>query len=789
MNRGFMLSIIVCVLAALGQSNTASAQTFTTLHVFGFGSPGDDDGATPFGGLVLGLDGNLYGTTYKGASQYGFDSFYKLNADGSTTILHRFLTAFSGVPNEGFGPEGGLSLGPGGNFYGTTYVGGAGGIGTIYSITPDGTATVLHSFGDGSVVNDGANPESKPILGSDGNFYGTTYGGGSSNNGGTIYQMTPSGTVTILHMYDDGSVANDGSAPSAALVEGADHAFYGVTPAGGSAGQGVLFRVTASGSYAILHSFGDGTVQNDGSADRSALTLASDGSFYGTTSAGGSAGQGTIFHMTTEGVVTILHSFGDGTVVDDGHSPTSTLVLGSDGNFYGSCSYSSYMEGNGRGTIFRMTPSGTVTVLTSLDDFSSPLSIYGYSPPIDNGEFPGDLVFGTDGNLYGTTSAGGFLNGGTLFEVALTHTFSSGVCMISVPTDYSDDSLDIVLGYSSPKLAVWQPAENMYTVSPIPPADALRIGQAYWVRFPGAETMSFLGTVPLRDASPRVSLSSGWNMIGCPRADPMPMSSLVVQDSGGNYHSFSDAVSSGIVQDPLYTFQPGDTAYEVVAAASSSLQPYYGYWVYTPNACTLIYPPIVNPAPSITSVSPSSAAFDAAGFNMTINGSGFTIVSTVSFGSDTGLQTTYVSPTVLTVKVPAGAFEVSGDFFVSVSNPPPGGGTSQPVTFTVESGPPPVPINLQFMQGTWNLSRSINLSPPDQIVVSDYNVTENYDGEHQDDIIVDWADDWSSIHIGELLGPSTVDLLGLWDLSAPDGNHLIFAGGGGYLWNGEYTRQ
>jgi uncharacterized repeat protein (TIGR03803 family) len=202
------------------------------------------------------------------------------------------------------------------------------------------TLTILHSFGDGSVVNDGQSPYAALIQGLDGNFYGATPTGGS-HNFGSVFRITPSGTVTILHSFLDGSVPHDGQSPYAGLILGPDGNFYGTTTFGGSRGFGSVFRITPSGAVTILHSFGD--VANDGAYPTGDLVLGPDGYFYGTTSFGGSTGNvdpygngyGAVFKMSPSGTVTILHSFGDGSVAGDGAGPQAGLVLGSDGNFYG----------------------------------------------------------------------------------------------------------------------------------------------------------------------------------------------------------------------------------------------------------------------------------------------------------------------------------------------------------------------------------------------------------------------------------------------------------------------
>ncbi|MGO8671071.1 MAG: choice-of-anchor tandem repeat GloVer-containing protein, partial [Capsulimonadaceae bacterium] len=307
-----------------------------------------NDGANPTAGLIQGSDGNFYGTTSYGGSTVNSGVAFKMSPSGAMTILHSF--GDGSVANDGAIPAG-LIQGSDGNYYGTTSGGGSADVGTVFVMSPSGTVTILHSFGDGTVSNDGAIPEAGLIQGSDGNFYGTTWFGGSSAYG-VAFRMAPSGAMTILHSFGDGSVSNDGGSPRAGLIQGSDGNFYGTTLAGGSAGWGTAFKMTPSGAVTILHSFLDGSVPNDGQDPNAGLIQGSDSNFYGTTSEGGSADAGTVFKMTPSGAVTILHSFGDGSVPNDGQSPLAGLIQGSDGNFYGTT-----VGGGpaGWGTAFKMT--------------------------------------------------------------------------------------------------------------------------------------------------------------------------------------------------------------------------------------------------------------------------------------------------------------------------------------------------------------------------------------------------------------------------------------------------
>jgi len=312
------------------------------------------------------------------------------------TILHSF-TGGNGSA-DGNGPYGSLIQATNGNYYGTTRNDGGGG-GCVFEITPSGTVTILHSFG--VIAEDGYYPTAGLVQGTDGAFFGTTTAGGGNGGGyGTVFKISPQGTYTKLHSFRDGSVTNDGSGPTTSLVEGADGNFYGTTPGGGSAGDGTVYRITPDGVLTILHSFGDGSVTNDGTTPEAPLILGADGNFYGTTNGGSSHDEGTLFKITPQGTETIMHNFGDGSVTNDGSGPTTPLMQGTDGNFYGTTENGGAQSGTlgGSGCVFKMTPQGVVTILHSFDGGTA----------LNDGELPlGGLTQGPDGSIYGMASRGG----------------------------------------------------------------------------------------------------------------------------------------------------------------------------------------------------------------------------------------------------------------------------------------------------------------------------------------------------------------------------------------------
>jgi uncharacterized repeat protein (TIGR03803 family) len=298
------------------------------------------------------------------------------------------------------GPVGALLQASDGNFYGTTYYGGMNNNGTVFKLAPDGTITTLWSFGSSS---DGQYPDAGLVQASDGNFYGTTASGGTTGYG-TVFRMTPGGVETVLWNFGTGM---DGYAPKCTFVIGSDGNLYGTTSLGGTNGNGTIIKVTLAGVETVVWNFG-GTVE--GFLPAPSLIIGSDGNFYGTTEGGGANAGGTLFKFTLAGTLSVVWAFGAGT---DGSGPWSGVTQGTDGNFYGttvtggtiqSCGASNY----GCGTIFRITPAGEETVLW---DFG-----FGGNGAQVN---PLSVVQSADGSLFGVTSFGGPAGGGSIYQLTL----------------------------------------------------------------------------------------------------------------------------------------------------------------------------------------------------------------------------------------------------------------------------------------------------------------------------------------------------------------------------------
>jgi len=358
----------VAVLLLTVATATPSHAQFSVLHNFGTKS---GDGTNPsYSGIVAqGRDGNMYSTTGNGGT-FNLGTVFKITPAGTLTVIYNFDGP------HGSEPYGGLTLGTDGNFYGTAFGGGKFGYGTVFQITPGGTVTVLHNFAS----TDGSNPHAPPIQGTDGNFYGTTQTGGTNVYYGTVYKITPSGTITTLYSFD----VTHGYYPVAPLVQGTDGNFYGTTIHGGASNEGIVFRITPSGKLTVFYTF-DVT---HGDQPYSPLIQGNDGNFYGTITGGGSTGLGTVFKLTPTGKITVLFNFAAGA----GPSvPYAGLVQATDGFFYGNT-----FQGGTKsdGAVFRINANGQ---LSSLHDFDATT---GAIPEVT-------LLQHTNGILYGDTVQGG----------------------------------------------------------------------------------------------------------------------------------------------------------------------------------------------------------------------------------------------------------------------------------------------------------------------------------------------------------------------------------------------
>ena len=332
-------------------------------------------------------------------------------------VAETVLYSFGSQVHDGAGPQARL-IDVNGKLYGTTYSGGtyhrgrdcarADGCGTVFSITPSGTETVVYGLFAG--VSHGANPAARLIDVKD-KLYGTTAYGGVNEcqpgyGCGTVFSVTTTGTEKLLHHFH----GSDGELPQAGLID-ANGTFYGTTSAGGASGNGTVFSITPSGTYHLLYSFAGG---NDGEDPETGL-LNVDGKLYGTTYAGGKYDCGTVFSITTTGTEKVLHRFNG----SDGKNPVAGLIP-VNGKLYGT----TVQGGHSQGTVFSITTTGAERVLYRFVGRS-------------DGAQPYAGLINVNGTLYGTTQYGGGAgcasNGcGTVFSITtkgaetVLHAFEGG---------------------------------------------------------------------------------------------------------------------------------------------------------------------------------------------------------------------------------------------------------------------------------------------------------------------------------------------------------------------------
>jgi len=400
----------------------------TVLHTFAGGA----DGEAPNAGVIADSVGNLYGTTLHGGSSASLGVVYEIESDGAESVLYSFppstdgkspeagfrdsagnlygttslggasnqgviykvestgvekvLYSFKGAPDGGQ-PYGGVFADPAGNLYGTSYSGGAYNQGAIYELTATGQETVLYSF---TGVLDGDYPRSGVIRDSAGNLYGTSTGAGSEISSGAAYKLDTAGHLTVLHSFTGGT---DGGYPYSGLIADSSGDLYGTTSVGGTYGQGTVYKLDEQGFETVLYSFTGG---NDGGSPQAGVIRDSSGNLYGTTAYGGNDSSGVLYRLSSQGVETVLYNF----TFQSGSTPTSGVIRDADGNLYGTTADG----GNSYGVVYKLDTAGVETVLCSFD--------------LSNGGMPlAGVIRDSAGNLYGTTYAGGIGNAGVVFEL------------------------------------------------------------------------------------------------------------------------------------------------------------------------------------------------------------------------------------------------------------------------------------------------------------------------------------------------------------------------------------
>jgi len=356
-NRGFStlaLAWAACLVLYVATATVSSAQsTLTTLVTFD-----GRNGAIPLAVLTQGVDGNLYGTTYGGCSST-CGTVFKMTPAGALKTLYTFCSQASCT--DGSMPLGSLVQSVDGFFYGVTEFGGAHNSGTIFKINTSGKLTTIYSFCSLANCTDGELPGGGLVRATNGNFYGTTWSGGA-NDAGTVYRITPTGNLTTIYNFCSLADCTDGYNPLSPLVQATNGNFYGETAEGSGISFGTIFEISPNGKLTTLFTF-HGT---NGSAPVGGLIQAPNGNFYGTTSLGGVNDGGTVFEITPLGKLTSLYNFCDPKIsCMDGAEPNGPLVRATDGDLYGT-TYGN-QQGNfiSDGTVFQITPTGILTTLYS----------------------------------------------------------------------------------------------------------------------------------------------------------------------------------------------------------------------------------------------------------------------------------------------------------------------------------------------------------------------------------------------------------------------------------------
>jgi uncharacterized repeat protein (TIGR03803 family) len=417
--------LVFALMLALGAFTTgrAKAQSYSVLYSF---TGGASDGGNPLAGLVMDAAGNLYGTVSNGGSSFNGAVFKMSQSNGvwTETVLYSF-----GGGTDGATPEASLLMDSAGNLYGTTYAGGAHGLGTVFKLShPNGVwkEIVLHSFAGGAA--DGANPQADLIMDREGNLYGTTCAGGayaagagstcgvsgvSTSGGGTVFELSKKGNETVLHSFGAGT---DGANPWAGVTMDAKGNLYGTTSAGGADTFGTVFQLmplpesilSTPPKYKenILYSFAE---QSDGGVPYAGVAFDGAGNLYGAATAGGVfggvTGGGTIFELTPSNgswKFNLLYQLAGYGI----SGPYQNFVLDASGNIYST----THCDGaNSDGSVIKLTPSNGAWTYTDLYDFVGyPNAYFSFS----------NLVFDKLGNLYGTTRyGGGEYNNGVVFEL------------------------------------------------------------------------------------------------------------------------------------------------------------------------------------------------------------------------------------------------------------------------------------------------------------------------------------------------------------------------------------
>ena len=387
-SKRFSLPLLTALAVSFSLAVCAEAQTFTILAGFSGGN-----GSAPFyGSLIQATNGNYYGTTHEGG-KYNGGTVFQVTPAGKLNDIYSFCAKTNCT--DGQNPWSALVLGSDGNLYGTTNVGGSYGSGTVFKMTIGGKLTTLYSFCPVAGCADGQYPVGL-MQASNGNFYGTTSDAAGNQQTGTIFEISSVGKFKLLYTFCSKSHCTDGGFPLSGPVQASNGNLYGTTSLGGAHSSGTVYEITTAGLFKTLYSFCVQANCADGLTPFGGLIQDSIGNLYGTTQYGGAKGFGAVFEITTTNQLIILHSFNS----TDGAYPLSALILGSDGNFYGTTDGGGVAQN--AGTIYEITSAGVFSSLYSFCTASGCTGFYpGYAlGQATNGEFIGTTT--NSGSGYGT---------------------------------------------------------------------------------------------------------------------------------------------------------------------------------------------------------------------------------------------------------------------------------------------------------------------------------------------------------------------------------------------------
>jgi uncharacterized repeat protein (TIGR03803 family) len=609
---------------------SASAQTYTVLHTYPIGS-GNYSGIVAPQVMSQGRDGNLYSTiTNDGTKNDG--TVYHITTAGALTTVYNFCSLTSCT--DGAGPQGGVTLGFDGNFYGTTLGGGSHAAGTVFKVTPTGTLTTLWNFANGT---DDSVPVYTTALGQDGSMYGVSVG---QYNGqyGALFKISAAGVFKALRDFG----YTNGADPNLP-TQGTDGNFYGTTQGGGdpTCKCGVIYKATAAGAITVLHAFKG--YPTDGNRPIGILVQGPDGNFYGTTYKGGTTnGNGTVFKITPTGALTLLHSFNYGNSNFDAQLPLAGLTLGPDGNFYG-------VTGNGGtkngGAIFKITPAGSESVLYS---FCSVTCNDGFGPATP-------LVLHTDGKFYGNTN-GNSLGGSVFYSFDVG--FKPLVDLVTWSAKVGKTVEILGQGFTGTTgvsfngvPATFTNVSDTYMTATVP-AGALT-GTVTVTTFTSTmrSNRAFLVTPQVKNFTPTSGIVGTTVLI-----TGVSLAQTTKVTIGGKPASFTVNSDTQVTA----TVPPGAKTGAKITITT------LGGIASSPLAFSVV--------PSITSFSPTSGPVGTA---VTINGNSFTKATQVTFGGASATSFQVISDTKVDALVPTGA--VTGPIAVTTS-----GGTGTSTTnFTV----------------------------------------------------------------------------------------------------------